>query len=113
MHSRLVGRSGGGSRRVAAMAAVGACGVLIIALGADAAANRSFIADAPAHDSPEAQQAPANSSSPGQPESVKESDRSGKPQRRQRIRDEGAEDELQSRSRLLLASLGRGAGAPA
>lgn len=114
MHDTLDARRGRGSRQGAGAAAVlGACGVLVVALGTDAAATRLFVADAPAQESSEVQQAPAESGPPSQPKSLEESDRSGKPERRQRIRDEGPEDELQSRSRLLLALVDRAAGGPA
>ena len=47
--------------------------------------------------------APGHSHPSNQPDAREESERSGKPQRRQRIRDDGPEDELQARSRKLLA----------
>ena len=47
--------------------------------------------------------APGHSHPSNQPDSLEESERSGKPERRQRIRDAGPEDELQARSRKLLA----------
>jgi hypothetical protein len=47
--------------------------------------------------------APGHSHPSNQPDAREESERSGKPQRRQRIRDAGPEDELQARSRKLLA----------
>jgi hypothetical protein len=114
MHNTLDVRRGRRSRQATGAAAVlGACGALVVALGADGAANRIFVADAAAPDASEAQQAPAQPSPPSQPKSLDESGRSGKPERRQRIRDEGSEDELQSRSRLLLALVDRSAGGPA
>jgi hypothetical protein len=114
MHDTLEVRRGRGSRQAAgAAAALGACGALVVALGVHAAATRHFVADAAAQESSEVQQAPAESGPPSQPKSLDESERSGKPERRQRIRDEGSEDELQSRSRLLLALVDRAAGGPA
>jgi hypothetical protein len=113
MQSRFDGRPGNGSRRAAAAIVLGACGSLAVALVAGAAPNWLRVADAPAQDSSEAQQVPAQPSTPSQPKSLEESERSGKPERRQRIRDEGPEDELQSRSRLLLAFVDRRAGTPA
>jgi hypothetical protein len=47
--------------------------------------------------------APGHSHPSNQPDSLEEPERSGKPERRQRIRDAGPEDELQARSRKLLA----------
>ena len=111
MHDTLEVRRGSGCRQAAgAVAVLGACGALVVALGAHAAATRLFVADAPVQESSEVQQAPAQSSPPSQPKSLEEPERSGKPERRQRIRDEGAEDELQARNRPLLALMDRRAG---
>jgi len=114
MHNTLDVRRGRGSRQAAGAAAVlGACAALVVALGSEVAATRLIVADAAAQESSEAQQTPARPSPPSEPKSLDESERSGKPQQRQRIRDEGSEDELQSRSRLLLALVDRAAGGPA
>jgi hypothetical protein len=111
MHDTLEVRRGSGCRQVAgAVAVLGACGALVVALGAHAAATRLFVAGAPVQESSEVQQAPAQSSPPSQPKSLDEPERSGKPERRRRIRDEGAEDELQARNRPLLALVDRRAG---
>jgi hypothetical protein len=102
MHSRIDGRPGEGSRRATAAVLLGACGVFLVAFSAAAEPNW-ILADALATDSSEALELPARPSPPNQPKSLEESERSGKPERRQRIRDGGPEDELQARSRKLLA----------
>lgn len=70
---------------------------------APAVAPDRFVADPTVDEQSEPSAAPGHSHPSNQPDAREESERSGKPQRRQRIRDAGPEDELQARSRKLLA----------
>ena len=84
---------------------------LIILVGATAApsghvpaaAPDRFVADSTVDEHSEPRVAPGHSNPSNQPDSLDEAERSGQPQRRQRIRDAGPEDELQARSRTRLA----------
>jgi len=112
MSSRRNGWSGmGPGRSTARVMFVAGCalGVLLWVN----AAPCGLLADAPPQQSPEAQQAPGQTGPASEPGTREEAERSGKPERRQRIRDQGAEDELQARSRRLLAMEIRRAGASA
>jgi len=102
MDERLDVRRDWGTWRAAAVM-LGACAALAVALAAGAAPNGPWVADAPAQDPSQVQQVPVQPSTPSEPKSLDESERSGKPERRRRIRNEGAEDELQAHSRPLLA----------
>lgn len=68
-----------------------------------AAVPDRFVSDPTVDEHSEPRVAPGRSHPSNQPDSLEESERSGQPERRQRIRDAGAEDELQARSRKLLA----------
>jgi hypothetical protein len=70
---------------------------------APAAAPDRFVTDPTVDEHSEPSVAPGHSHPSNQPDSLEEPERSGKPERRQRIRDAGPEDELQARSRKLLA----------
>ena len=70
---------------------------------APAAAPDRFVTDPTVDEHSEPSVAPGHSHPSNQPDSLEEPARSGKPERRQRIRDAGPEDELQARSRKLLA----------
>jgi hypothetical protein len=70
---------------------------------APAAAPDRFVTDPTVDEQSEPSVAPGHSHPSNQPDSLEEPERSGKPERRQRIRDAGPEDELQARSRKLLA----------
>ena len=84
---------------------------LVTLIGANAAstwrdpavAPDRFATDPTVDEQSEPGVAPGHSHPSNQPDAREESERSGKPQRRQRIRDDGPEDELQVRSRKLLA----------
>ena len=84
---------------------------LVTLIGANAAstgrdpavAPDRFATDPTVDEQSEPGVAPGHSHPSNQPDAREESERSGKPQRRQRIRDDGPEDELQARSRKLLA----------
>ena len=84
---------------------------LVTLIGANAAstwrvpavAPDQFATDPTVDEQSEPGVAPGHSHPSNQPDAREESERSGKPQRRQRIRDDGPEDELQGRSRKLLA----------
>ena len=70
---------------------------------APAAAPDRFVTDPTVDEHSEPSVAPGHSHPSNQPDSLEEPERSGKPDRRHRIRDAGPEDELQVRSRKLLA----------
>ena len=70
---------------------------------APAVAPDRFVADPTVDEQSEPSVAPGHSHPSNQPDAREESERSGKPQRRQPIRDAGPEDDLQARSRKLLA----------
>ena len=84
---------------------------LVTLIGANAAstcrdpavAPDRFATDPTVDEQSEPGVAPGHSHPSNQPDARDESERSGKPERRQRIRDAGPEDELQARSRKLLA----------
>lgn len=84
---------------------------LVTLIGANAAstwrdpavAPDRFATDPTVDEQSEPGVAPGHSHPSNQPDAREESERSGKPQRRQRIRDDGPEDELQARTRKLLA----------
>lgn len=84
---------------------------LVTLIGANAAstwrdpavAPDRFATDPTVDEQSEPGVAPGHSHPSNQPDALEKSERSGKPERRQRIRDAGPEDELQVRSRKLLA----------
>lgn len=84
---------------------------LVTLMGADAAlswhvpvsAPDRFASDPTVDEHSEPRVVPGHSNPSNQPDSLDEPQRNGKPERRQRIRDGGSDDELQMRSRKLLA----------
>jgi hypothetical protein len=84
---------------------------LVALMGADAApswrvpvaAPDRFVTDPTVDEQSGPSATPGHSHPLNQPESPAEAERSGKPERRQPIRDAGPEDQLQARSRKLLA----------
>ena len=76
---------------------------VVSAWRAPAVAPDRFATDPTVDEQSEPSVAPGHSHPSNQPDALEKSERRGKPERRQRIRDAGPEDELQARSRELLA----------
>ena len=76
---------------------------VVSAWRAPAVAPDRFATDPTVDEQSEPSVAPGHSHPSNQPDALEKSERGGKPEQRQRIRDAGPEDELQARSRKLLA----------
>jgi hypothetical protein len=76
---------------------------VVSAWRAPATAPDRFATDPTVDEQSEPSVAPGHSHPSNQPDALEKSERGGKPEQRQRIRDAGPEDELQARSRKLLA----------
>jgi len=76
---------------------------VVSAWRAPAVAPDRFATDPTVDEQSEPSVAPGHSHPSNQPDALEKSERGGKPEQRQRIRDAGPEDELLARSRKLLA----------